>query len=162
MFEGQWLQGQIRGRQKRRQVRKKERGLVEKKNGQCLTWPGTSRPWEGCAGRGRRRRWGPRRRRAASRWTFFGLGGWVVIGQVFQVVLEICKSLSNWQDKQMIDLTAELKTFDEPRLKLLLDFFAAHFLRHHQQHHHHQQHQHHHHHHHHHTRSSHLAKIYCK
>ena len=31
MFEGQWLQGQIRGRQKRRQVRKKERGLVEKK-----------------------------------------------------------------------------------------------------------------------------------
>ena len=30
MFEGQWLQGQIRGRQKRRQGRKKERGLVEK------------------------------------------------------------------------------------------------------------------------------------
>ena len=29
----------------------------------------------------------------------------------------------------MIDLTAELKRFDEPRLKLLLDFFAAHFLR---------------------------------
>ena len=33
------------------------------------------------------------------------------------------------QGKPAIDLTAELKRFDEPRLKLLLDFFAAHFLR---------------------------------
>jgi len=33
------------------------------------------------------------------------------------------------EGKSAIDLTAELKRFDEPRLKLLLDFFAAHFLR---------------------------------
>ena len=33
------------------------------------------------------------------------------------------------QGKPAIDLTAELKRLDEPRLKLLLDFFTEHFLR---------------------------------
>ena len=32
-------------------------------------------------------------------------------------------------DKPIIDLTAEVQRFDEPRLKLLLDFFAEHFLK---------------------------------
>ena len=33
------------------------------------------------------------------------------------------------QAKPTVDLEAEMKQFDEPRLKLLLDFFSEHFLR---------------------------------
>ena len=67
------------------------------------------------------------RRRGPAGWSLRWVNALCVLFFVLQ--MSAGQKTIQCQGKPAIDLTAELKRFDEPRLKLLLDFFAAHFLR---------------------------------